>query len=127
MSRIRGTNTGPEVKFRKALWALGFRYRLNANNLPGKPDIVLVKYKLAIFIDGEFWHGFNWETKKHRIKNNTDYWIKKIEGNIARDELNKRKLQEEGYKVLRFWEHEIRRDLDRCISTTLQAISISLN
>ena len=90
--------------------------------MPGKPDIVLSKYKLAIFVDGSFWHGFNWETKKPRIKNNADYWIKKIEGNIARDKSNNRKLRATGYKVLRFWEHEIEKALDRCISKALRVI-----
>jgi len=85
MSRIRGTNTKPEIALRNALWALGFRYRLNVKRLPGKPDIVMRKYKLAIFVDGEFWHGNKWKEKKPKIKSNTEYWIKKIEGNITRD------------------------------------------
>jgi DNA mismatch endonuclease (patch repair protein) len=121
MSRIRGTNTKPEIALRKALWALGFRYRLNVKKLPGKPDIVIRKYKLAIFVDGEFWHGYQWKTKKPKIKSNTDYWIKKIEGNIARDKLNNRKLKDEGFTVLRFWEHAIRKDIEKCVSRIIEA------
>lgn len=115
MSRIRGTNTKPEIALRKALWALGFRYRLNVKRLPGKPDIVMRKYKLAIFVDGEFWHGNKWKEKKPKIKSNTEYWIKKIEGNITRDRLNNRKLKDQGFTVLRFWEQAIRKDIEKCV------------
>lgn len=120
MSRIRGTNTKPEIALRKALWALGFRYRLNAKELPGKPDIVMRKYKLAIFVDGEFWHGHNWKTKKPKIKSNSDYWIRKIEGNIARDKLNNHKLKNKGFTVVRFWEHAIHKDLEECVRTVVE-------
>src|SRR5688572_21355404 len=82
MSRIRGKETDPEVRLRKALWAIGIRYRKNVAKLPGKPDIVINKSKLVIFIDGEFWHGFNWSIKKKKIKANRKYWIAKIERNM---------------------------------------------
>ncbi len=116
MKRIKSNNTKPEIKLRKALWAVGIRYRLNVTKLPGKPDIVIQKYKLIIFIDGEFWHGHKWEEKKARIKANKDYWIKKIERNMQRDIQNTQNLQELGYTVIRFWEHEIKKDITGCIS-----------
>lgn len=68
MSKIRSKDTKPEILLRKKLWSLGYRYRLNYKKLPGKPDIVLVKYKLAIFIDGEFWHGYKWNEKRRKNK-----------------------------------------------------------
>lgn len=115
MSKIKGKNTQPEILFRKALWALGIRYRLNVAKLPGKPDIVIGKYKIIIFIDGSFWHGYKWEDKKVRIKSNKDYWIKKIERNMERDIENTKALENMGYKVFRFWEHEVKKSLQECI------------
>ncbi len=121
MSRIRGTNTKPEIALRKALWALGLRYRLNVKKLPGKPDIVIGKHKLAIFVDGEFWHGYDWNAKKPKIKSNAEYWVKKIEGNMARDQNNNEKLRSKGFLVLRFWEQELRKDIDGCVRQILKA------
>lgn len=112
--------TSPEIALRKALWALGFRCRLNVKKLPGKPDIVIGKYKVAIFVDGEFWHGYNWKAKKPKIKSNANYWIKKIEGNIARDKLNNQKLKDQGFTVLRFWEQAIRNDIEKCIKRIIK-------
>lgn len=122
MSRIRGTNTKPEVALRKSLWKLGFRYRLNVAKLPGKPDIVIGKYKLTIFVDGEFWHGFNWIQKKGKIKANREYWIPKIERTIKRDKENNVKLMGLGFTVLRFWEQEIKKDLEGCIQAILGTV-----
>ncbi|UNC91288.1 very short patch repair endonuclease [Candidatus Contubernalis alkaliaceticus] len=115
MKKIRGINTGPEVMLRKGLWEKGIRYRKNYNKLPGKPDILITKNKIAIFVDGEFWHGHNWEEKKCRIKSNRDYWIKKIERNIERDKENTKKLEELGFVVIRFWEKEVKNDLQSCV------------
>jgi len=86
MFKIRGKDTKPEIQFRKALWAKGSRYRVNYKKLIGKPDIVLNKYKTVIFIDGVFWHGYNWEEKKDNIKSNRGFWIPKIERNMQRDQ-----------------------------------------
>ncbi len=119
MSKIKGQNTKPEIILRKALWALNMKYRINVKTLPGKPDILMRKYKLAIFVDGEFWHGFNWEDKKARLKSNTGFWIPKIERNMQRDKENFEKLTEMGFHVLRFWEHEIRKDLEGCIQKVI--------
>lgn len=115
MSKIKGKDTQPEIMFRKALYSLGIRYRINVAKLPGKPDIAIKKYKVAIFIDGDFWHGYKWEEKKIRIKSNAAYWIKKIERNMQRDKENTTMLEGMGYTVLRFWEHEVKKDLQGCI------------
>ncbi|WP_080780755.1 very short patch repair endonuclease [Chryseobacterium phocaeense] len=116
MSKIRSKDTKPEILFRKALWALGIRYRINVTKLPGKPDIVIEKKKTIIFIDGEFWHGYKWDEKKQKIRSNRDYWINKIEKNISRDIENTQRLQDLGYNVFRFWGHEVIKDLPNCVS-----------
>ncbi|MCL6266743.1 very short patch repair endonuclease [Flagellimonas myxillae] len=122
MGKIRGKNTKPELAFRKALWAAGYRYRIDYKKLIGKPDILLKKYRTAIFIDGEFWHGHNWEERKQRIKTNREFWIPKIERNIQRDQEVNQGLQELGYTVFRFWESEVKKNLDEC----LQKVIVSL-
>lgn len=119
MSKIRGKNTKPEMLFRKALWAKGVRYRVNNKTLPGKPDISIIKYKLAIFIDGEFWHGYNWNERKHTIQSNRGFWIPKIERNMQRDEEVNQLLAEMDFTVFRFWEQEVKKDLDKCINDVL--------
>jgi len=116
MSKIKSTNTKPELLLRKALWALGLRYRLNVSNLNGKPDIVFNKYKIVVFIDGEFWHGYNWAEKKLKLKANRKYWVKKIESNINRDAKNTNDLISKGYIVFRFWGHEIYENLADCLN-----------
>ena len=116
MSKIRGKNTKPEMLFRKALWKKGVRYRVHSKKLPGKPDVSIQKYKLAIFIDGEFWHGYNWQEKKETIKSNRKFWIPKIERNMQRDYEVNQQLAEMGYTVFRFWEKDIKNELDKCIN-----------
>ncbi len=123
MSKIRSENTTPELKLRKLLWNLGIRYRLNDQSLPGKPDIVIRKYKLVIFVDGEFWHGYNWDEKRKKIKSNRDYWIPKIEKNMVRDSNNTEKLEYLGFKVFRFWEHEIKKNIGTCLQKIIQYIN----
>jgi DNA mismatch endonuclease (patch repair protein) len=115
MKQIKAENTKPEATFRKALWHSGIRYRKNNKYLPGKPDVVLGKYRIAIFIDGDFWHGYNWHEKREKLKANKDYWIPKIERNIQRDLEVNRKLKDMGWFVLRFWEHEVIKELTNCI------------
>ncbi len=115
MSKIKAQDTKPELKLRKALWNLGFRYRKNVKKLSGTPDIVFRKANLVVFVDGEFWHGFEWEEKKIKIKTNRDFWIPKIERNMQRDAENNMLLTEKGWKVLRFWEKEIKTNLEGCI------------
>ena len=119
MSKIRGKDTKPEIALRKALWAKGIRYRKNYKKLEGNPDIYISRAKLAIFIDGEFWPGHNWEEKKQKIKSNRGYWIPKIERNMVRDRENMQKLEYAGITVLRFWEQEIKKDLEGCVALVI--------
>ncbi|TDU43178.1 T/G mismatch-specific endonuclease [Gelidibacter sediminis] len=127
MSRIRGKNTKPELLLRKALWSKNIRYRIDSKTLPGKPDISIKKYKLAIFIDGEFWHGYNWDERKDSIKSNRKFWIPKIERNMQRDRQVNQELVEMGYTVFRFWTKEIFNDLDRCVNDILVFIATGEN
>lgn len=115
MGKIRGKNTKPELAFRKALWQLGYRYRIDYKKLIGKPDIVLKKYWTAIFIDGEYWHGYNWANRKPSIKTNAEFWIPKIERNMQRDQEVSSALKSLGYTVFRFWAQDIKKDLDACL------------
>ena len=108
MSRIRSKNTKPELALRKALFARGFRYRVNDKKLPGKPDIVLPKYKTVIFIHGCFWHGHEDCKYAYIPKTNTRFWIDKITSNAERDKVNAEKLTALGWNVLMVWECEIR-------------------
>ncbi|MGC1515371.1 MAG: very short patch repair endonuclease [Maribacter sp.] len=116
MSKIRGKNTKPELAFRKALYAAGYRYRVDYKKLIGKPDIALPKYKTVIFIDGEYWHGKNWKERKPKIKTNREFWIAKFERNIQRDKEVNQALKEKGYTVFRFWESEIKKELNSCLA-----------
>lgn len=122
MQAIRSKDTTIELRLRKALWKQGVRYRKNYKKLIGKPDIVITKYKIAIFCDSDFWHGYDWESRSQRIKSNRDYWIPKIEHNIKRDQEVTNALQNEGWLVLRFWEWQIRKNLIECVNTILQTI-----
>lgn len=115
MGKIRGKNTKPELAFRKALYKAGYRYRIDYRKLIGRPDVVLKKYKTVIFIDGEYWHGHNWSTRKQKIKTNREFWIAKIERNMQRDREVNHELQQLGYKVFRFWESEIKKELEHCL------------
>jgi len=122
MSNIRSSNTSIEILLRKALWREGIRYRKNVKSLPGKPDIVITKYKIAIFCDGELWHGKNWETRKSNIKTNSNYWINKIERNILRDNENEKQLENTGWIVLRFWGKDIKKNLMACVDEVKETI-----
>ena len=115
MQAVKNKDSKIEIALRSALWSKGYRYRKNYTKLEGKPDIVIPKYKLAIFCDSEFWHGYNWDTRKHDIKSNKDFWIKKIEGNIKRDEYVNKILQDQGWKVIRLWGKDIQKNMDECL------------
>jgi len=115
MSRIKSNNTKAEIKLRKALFAKGLRFRLNNKSLFGNTDIAIKKYKLVIFIDGEFWHGHNWEAKKIKISSNRHYWIPKIEKNIARDIAVNEHYTSLGWRLFRYWEKDINNNLNTCI------------
>lgn len=114
MSKIKSSNTKSELLLRKALWNKGLRFRVNNKSLPGRPDLSIKKYKLVIFVDGEFWHGYNWKSKKLKIQSNKDYWINKIEGNIERDKKINQYYSENEWKIFRFWEHQLLTSIEDC-------------
>lgn len=124
MKNIKGKDTTIEITFRKALWHKGYRYRKNYKDLPGKPDIVLTKEKIAIFCDGEFFHGKDWEILKPRLEksNNSEYWQKKIERNIQRDDEVNKELLFLGWTVIRFWGKDILKKTDECIRVIEETI-----
>ncbi len=124
MRNIHSKDTTIELKLRKALWKNGIRYRKNMNTLPGKPDIVLTKYRIAIFCDSEFFHGKDWEILKPRLErgNNAEYWVKKLERNMERDNLVNKQLLFEGWTVIRFWGKDIVKNTDQCVKVIQEAI-----
>ena len=124
MQHIRSNDTEIEVLLRKALWKKGYRYRKNYKALPGKPDIALTKYKIAVFCDGEFFHGKDWEVLKPRLKNsnNSEFWISKISRNIERDNEINKKLLFMGWTVIRFWGNDIKKSTDECVKVIEETI-----
>ena len=120
MARIRSRDTGPELKLRKCLWSKGLRYRLNSS-LKGKPDLIFAGKRLAVFVDGCFWHG----CPEHGTmpKSNSDYWRPKIKRNMARDRDVTRKLSDAGWKVVRIWEHEILGNIESAASKIINALN----
>jgi len=121
----RKSDTKPELRLRRALWKTGIRYNKNVVNLPGKPDIVIRSARVAIFCDGDFWHGRDWKARKKKLicGSNPEYWTAKIERNIGQDKKNSAALQKQGWTVLRFWESEIDRELDRVVSLIQSALT----
>lgn len=124
MSHIKNKDTKIERILRKALWEKGYRYRKNYNKLPGKPDIVLTKYKIAVFCDSEFFHGKDWDDLKIRLQksNNSEFWIKKIQANIERDNRTDQELRFLGWTVIRFWGKDIKKNTDECLRTIEETI-----
>lgn len=122
MSKVKLKNGLAERSLAKRLWHLGFRYRKNFKRLPGSPDIVITKHHVAIFVDGEFWHGKDWEKRKPRLQHNREYWIEKIEENMARDKCVDRELREIGWTPIRFWSKDVLKDPDQCISEIINTI-----
>lgn len=120
MQSVRSKDSKIELKLRRALWAAGVRYRLHVRSLPGNPDLVMARARLVIFVDSEFWHGHDWEHRKHDIKSNKEFWITKIERNISRDIEVTKQLESAGWKVLRFWGMSISRDVDSVVSEILK-------
>ncbi len=114
MRCVKSTDSKIEITLRKELWSRGLRYRKNVNTIFGKPDIVFISNKVAIFCDGEFWHGHNWEQSKKDFRTNSDFWIKKIENNIKRDKLVNETLESQNWKVLRFWGKNILKNPAEC-------------
>ena len=116
MQAIRSKRTKPEEMLAKALWHRGYRYRRNLHTLVGKPDIVFTRRKVAVFCDGEFWHGKDWEIKKQKLTSNQGYWVPKIERNMARDREVNYALLQQGWLILRFWSKDILKNLPDCVS-----------
>ncbi len=119
MSKVRLKDGKAESILAKSLWKNGLRYRKNYKKLPGSPDIAITTSKVAIFVDGEFWHGKDWAIRKDKLKHNREYWIEKIEENIARDINVNNKLNQMGWHVYHFWYNDVMKDLDSCIKTIM--------
>jgi len=123
MQAIRASGSKIETALSKALFARGLRYRKNNKSVFGKPDLTFKKYKLAVFVDGEFWHGKDWENRKFDHKSNKEFWFSKIERNIERDKEVNERLSAEGWKVMRFWGKEINKNLNNCINKIQRTIN----
>ena len=124
MQNIHQKDTTIEICLRKALWEKGYRYRKNFKMLPGKPDIAITKYKIAIFCDSEFFHGKDWEVLKPRLEsgNNGEFWVKKIYRNMERDNEVNKKLLFMGWTVIRFWGKEIMKNTAECVKIVEETI-----
>ena len=124
MQNIRSKDTTIEIRLRRALWAKGYRYRKNYKLLPGKPDIVLTKYKIAVFCDSEFFHGKDWEILRPQLEkgNNSDFWINKISKNMQRDDQINKELLFRGWTVIRFWGKEILKKTEECVKVIEEMI-----
>lgn len=112
MQGNRSRDTKPEILLRKTLWHRGYRYRVHHDGLPGNPDIVFVGDRVAVFCDGDFWHGRNWDERRRKLEqgSNADYWVPKIQANRDRDARHTAELKNEGWKVIRIWEGKIKDD-----------------
>ena len=124
MQHVKNKDSQIELKLRRALWHAGFRYRKNYRAVFGCPDIVFLRLKIAVFCDSEFWHGYDWENRKHDFKSRREFWIPKIERNMARDRQVNESLTAEGWTVLRFFGNQIKRNVNECveiISATIAA------
>ncbi len=124
MSANRSTGTKPELALRSAVWRLGLRYRVSPVDVRGKPDMVFRSARVAVFCDGDFWHGKDWLARKARLAqgSNAEYWVAKIEANRARDREHADALRAQGWRVLRFWESDIHRDVDKLASKVVSAV-----
>lgn len=123
MQHIPSKNTRAELLLRKALWHKGLRYRKNVKWLPGKPDIVLTKHKITIFVDGDFWHARgHFERPGEQIGTNKEFWCKKLTANVERDRFVNDALLEQGWLVLRFWESDVKKNLEKCVDEVLEYI-----
>lgn len=122
MSHVKTKRNSAEVMIAKSLWHRGYRYRLNYKALPGSPDIALTKYRIAIFIDGEFWHGKDFEQRKNKLKNNKDYWIEKIQENIDRDLRNDKLLRQMDWYPIHFWSNDVIKYCNQCIDEIIYTI-----
>lgn len=123
MANVKLKGGNDEDAIAKAIWHRGYRYWRNYKKLPGSPDIAIQKYHIAVFTDGEFWHGYDWENRKSKLKRNREYWIAKIEENIARDKRVDIQLKELGWVPVHFWSKDIKNDLNGCIDIIMDRIN----
>ncbi len=123
MQRVRNKDSQIELKLRRALWRAGLRYRKNVREIFGCPDIVFLRLKIAVFCDSEFWHGYDWENRKHDFKSRQDFWIPKIERNMARDRQVNEHLTAQGWTVLRFFGKQIKSNVDECVRQVAQTVA----
>lgn len=126
MSKVKLKDGKAENLLAKFLWHKGYRYRKNYKRLPGSPDIAILRYRIAVFVDGEFWHGKDWEMRKSRLNRNREYWIEKIEENMARDLRNDQLLTQYGWKPIHFWEKEVMKNVSACVAEVEEAILAQL-
>jgi DNA mismatch endonuclease (patch repair protein) len=124
MARVKSKNTSFEMMLRRELWRRGLRYRANDKTIFGKPDIVFKGKKIAVFVDSEFWDGKDYPNGRNIPKENNDYWVKKIERNIARDKEVNRTLKKEGWKVIRIWSKDLKKNVSGFADMIQKAISI---
>ena len=122
MQAVKNKDSQIEQLLRKELWSRGIRYRKNVNRIYGKPDIVFIGKKIAVFCDSEFWHGYNWEERKKDFKSHQEFWITKIERNMERDVEVTIRLESEGWTVIRFWGNEIKKFSSQCADIIEQKI-----
>ena len=122
MRQVKCKGSKIEVMLMKELWSRGLRYHKNVTSIYGKPDIVFIGKKVAVFCDSEFWHGYNWEERKKDFKSHQEFWIPKIERNMERDREVTEKLEAEGWTVLRFWGKDIKKNLTECADTIEAAV-----
>ena len=120
MSRVKGKDTGLEVRVRSALHKSGLRFRKHVKELPGKPDIVFSKARVAVFVDGDFWHGYRFPFWEDNV---SDFWKEKISKTRERDIKNHRKLREMGWTVIRLWQHEIKKNFELCVDRITFAVT----
>ena len=122
MQAVKNKDSQIEQLLRKELWSRGIRYRKNVNRIYGKPDIVFIGKKIAVFCDSEFWHGYNWEERKKDFKSHQEFWIPKIERNMERDAEVTERLDSEGWTVFRFWGNEIKKNTAQCADIIEKAV-----
>ena len=122
MQAVKNKDSQIELLLRKELWARGLRYRKNVNRIYGKPDIVFIGKKVAVFCDSEFWHGYNWEERKKDFKSHQEFWIPKIERTMERDAEVTAFLESEGWTVIRFWGNEIKKNTAQCADIIEKAV-----
>ena len=123
MQAVKNKDSQIELLLRQELWSRGLRYRKNVNHIYGKPDIVFIGKKVAVFCDSEFWHGYNWEERKRDFKSHQEFWIPKIERNMERDAQVTARLESEGWTVFRFWGNEIKKETEKCADIIEKAVN----